>query len=96
MIEDAIVKRTSEILALPPARDKYIKSLQNWLGFTGCISRDETSFLDKNNLLTTSNSGEDTLAIIESKVEELFVYFHERMSKVNLPDSCYYITKLFS
>ena len=81
---DDLIKRNFQILALPSATKRDLASLRNWVEATGSIARDETTFLQEKDILTTSNSGNDAFAVIEPKVEGTFIGIHELLSRVNI------------
>lgn len=78
-----MVGRNAQILGRMPASQRDISSLRNWVNLTGSISRDETTFLEENDMMTASSSGNDALAVIEPKIEDVFVGIHGFLSRVN-------------
>ena len=63
-----------------------ISSLRNWVNYTGSISKDETEFLEKSDIMTTSNFGNDALALVEPRIEDIFVVVSRILSRVgNIP-----------
>lgn len=78
-----MIESDIRIQRLPSAAKENIASLQNWVDGNACISRKETSFLKADDLLTTANPADDALAIVQSRVEGLFVRFHQAFKKVS-------------
>lgn len=81
-----MLERDTQIHKLPSAAKKNISSLRNWVEGNKCISQKEISFLKADDLLTTANPADDALAIVESRVEGLFVRFHQTFKKVSLEE----------
>ena len=79
-----MLEKFVQIHRLPAAAKKNISSLQNWVNGNGSISRNEWKFLHADDLFTTMNPADDALAMVESRVEDLFVRFHQKFKKVCL------------
>ena len=91
---DDLIRRNSQILALPSASKRDLSSLRNWVETTGSIARDETAFLEEKDVLTTGSSGNDAFAVIEPKVEGIFIGIYELLSKVNILSHLFAATKM--
>ena len=78
-----MIERNQRIFSMPSASNRDISSLRNWVEYTGSIAREETEFLDQNDILTTSASGNDTLATVEPRVEDVFIAVHQFLSRVS-------------
>ena len=85
-----MIERNQRILSLPSASNRDISSLRNWVEYTGSIARGETEFLDQNDILTTNPSGNDALATIAPRVEDIVIAIYQFFSKV-----CFSTLELF-
>lgn len=76
--------------SLAPAEQRDVKSLQNWLNGTGCLARDETSYLKHQRELVSLAPVQDHAVLqIETWVEDQLIGFYRGLRRVRrmLPSS---------
>jgi hypothetical protein len=79
-----MIERSYRVFALPDAPERDIGSIQNWIEGTGCIARDESAFLEKENDLFNLASPRDyAIANLEPVIETIVMYFCKWLKKVS-------------
>ncbi|RDA95040.1 hypothetical protein CP533_2193 [Ophiocordyceps camponoti-saundersi (nom. inval.)] len=74
---DQFVERTYRLLSYPPAHQRDVESLQNWLSGTGCLAREETAYLSHSEeLMSLAPEDDSALLGIESWVEDKLIRFY--------------------
>ncbi|RDA84140.1 hypothetical protein CP532_0115, partial [Ophiocordyceps camponoti-leonardi (nom. inval.)] len=83
---DEFVERTYRLLSFPPAHQRDVESLQNWLSGTGCVARDETAYLSHNEeLMSLAPEDDSALLGIETWVEDKLIRFFRGFRNVRVP-----------
>ncbi|KAK4208936.1 hypothetical protein QBC37DRAFT_451551 [Rhypophila decipiens] len=68
---DALVGECRNMLSYSRASSRDLASLRNWLDDTGCLSEDETVYLDReNDLVSLASSGDHAMKQIEDWIED--------------------------
>lgn len=71
------------MLSFGPARERDIQSLQNWLDGTGCLAREETTYLShKGELVSLAPAGDSAVVQFETWVEDKFIRFYHGFRNV--------------
>ncbi|KAI1745786.1 hypothetical protein F4680DRAFT_113322 [Xylaria scruposa] len=75
---DSLLESTHRVLSLGHAQPRDISSVQNWINGTGCISKDETAYLDHDKeLISLAFCKDGATKKLEDWVEDLFVDRYE-------------------
>ncbi|KAK3295117.1 uncharacterized protein B0H64DRAFT_394294 [Chaetomium fimeti] len=76
---DALVERCRQMLAYSRGSPRDVASLQNWLDQTGCLTREETAYLDQpSDLITLASPTDSALKRLEDWVEDRLVRHYKR------------------
>jgi hypothetical protein len=79
-----MIERNCRVFALQDAPKRDIGSIQNWIEGTGCIARDESAFLEKENDIVNLASPRDyAIANLEPVIETIVMYFCKWLKKVS-------------
>jgi hypothetical protein len=82
---DGMVERSYRCFRLQEAAKRDVTSLQNWLDGTGCISRDETAFLDKEgDLASLASPPDEAIASFEPLIEQIVMRLCKLFKKVSI------------
>ena len=82
---DNLLERTHKVLAFEKAKNRDVTNLQEWIETFGCISREETKYLWKADLMALGPSDPDELlSTIGNFVEDCFVWISTLLKKVRL------------
>ncbi|KAH8158977.1 hypothetical protein CIB48_g9271 [Xylaria polymorpha] len=69
------------MLSLAPGQERDVESLQNWLGGTGCLAREETEYLTSQELMSLAPTSDSALTQFETWVEGKFIQFYTGFRK---------------
>ncbi|KAI0383371.1 hypothetical protein F5Y04DRAFT_33591 [Hypomontagnella monticulosa] len=70
---DQFAERTSRMLSFDPAQRRDVESLQNWLGGTGCLAREEAAYLRQQGLVCLAPTGDNATMQLEAWVENRLI-----------------------
>ncbi|KAF3765712.1 hypothetical protein M406DRAFT_257392, partial [Cryphonectria parasitica EP155] len=83
---DDMIEKSRRTLSLPPAADRDIDNLKTWTEATGCISRRETEYLEKQQDLANLIGSSDTaISYCHSLVENCVGWLDENIGHVCMP-----------
>lgn len=90
---DALVARTRETLSLRSPGQREIRSLRDWIGASGCISREESRYLWRDNLMAIGLTEPDSfLDSLGGFMEDVLMFVSNHLSGVRNPQyACYYL-----
>jgi hypothetical protein len=72
------VDRCRQTLSCSRANTRDIASLQNWLGSTGSVNKDEISYLDQENeLVSLASSGDLAMKQLEDWIEDRLIKYYK-------------------
>jgi hypothetical protein len=73
------------MLAYGRASSRDVTSLQNWLDQTGCLTREESAYLDKpNDLISLASSSDSALKRLENWIEDQLIQYHKGFRAVRM------------
>ena len=86
---DGMIERSHRVFALQDASVRDIGSIQNWIEGTGCVAREETAFLEREDDLVNLASPRDyAIASLEPVIETIVMYLCKWFKRVSrLPTS---------
>ncbi|TGJ85095.1 hypothetical protein E0Z10_g3658 [Xylaria hypoxylon] len=75
---DDLLARTREALNAQAAYRRDVASLRDWISDSGCLSRDESKYLEKNDLISLVSSEQGVLESMSAAVEDLIIWISSR------------------
>ncbi|KAI0401134.1 hypothetical protein F4802DRAFT_582041 [Xylaria palmicola] len=73
---DSFLERTSNVLSSCPVTPRDIYSLRNWVNGNGCVSRQETAYLDiEQDLLSLAGPGDRATSQLEAWIEDNLIEY---------------------
>ncbi|GAW17828.1 hypothetical protein ANO14919_072950 [Xylariales sp. No.14919] len=75
---DDLLARTREALNAKTAYRRDVASLRDWINDSGCLSRDESKYLEKNDLISLVSSEQGVLESMSAAVEDLIIWISSR------------------
>jgi hypothetical protein len=83
---DDLLARTQQALNTRSASERSIQNLQDWVNNSGCISREESKYLWKNDLITVGIGETDGfLESVADTVEDCVIWFSRVVNRVCSP-----------
>lgn len=70
------------MLNLGSAQRRDVESLQNWLNGTGCLAREETTYLAYRDLASLASAGDSAITQLEAWVEAKLIRYYGGFRKV--------------
>ena len=81
---DQFVERTVRLLGLKEAEARDVESLQNWLDGTGCLDREESTYLSHKDLVSLAPLGDSAQLQLEAWVEGKLIQFWSSFQNVSI------------
>jgi hypothetical protein len=91
----SFLERTHKILRFDSALPRDVSSLQSWASANGCISRDETEYLEYEQELASLLSFNDRgIKEVEDWVENLFIRYYKGFRAVDICNNPYFVRQI--
>jgi hypothetical protein len=75
---DDLLARTRQALNAQAAYRRDVASLRDWINDSGCLSRDESKYLEKNDLISLVSPEQGALESMSAAVEDLIIWISSR------------------
>ncbi|KAI8633997.1 hypothetical protein F5Y19DRAFT_411630 [Xylariaceae sp. FL1651] len=75
---DDLLARTREALNTKAAYQRDVTNLRDWIHDSGCLSRDESKYLEKKDLISLASSEQGILESMSAAVEDLIIRILKR------------------
>ena len=83
------------MLNYPPATERAVANLRNWVEGTVPLAWEEMAYLQRETDLLCANAPtDDALVQLEEMIECIFVRFHKRYRKVSVPQHLTWVIRL--
>lgn len=87
---DKFIERTTRAFSLQLAEQRDITSLQNWVDARGCLARDETAYLSREDELVS------LAPLADSAIQQLEAWVEDRLIQYGYWRGCRNVRKAFA
>ena len=83
LASDGMVEQNRRVMSVPASNERDIQSLRNWVQGTSSLARQETCYLESDDLANITGSTDNAITRMESKVEDCAFWLTTRLRRVS-------------